>query len=127
MAPKIAAARDATNDKAHYLGHVLGPSWQIPLGEKILPALECAWPALNLLLLGWEGVGAQTDLAEQQGGEHKHKTRMHLMVPSLFPLFFTLPEDLGQYFYLCFPLYLFICLFICSLYFFFFLTARKGK
>lgn len=31
LAPKIAPARAAADDKAHYLGHVLGPSWQIPL------------------------------------------------------------------------------------------------
>lgn len=88
--------------------------------------MECPKPALDLLFLGWEKVEAQTDLAEQQGGEqdpceHENRTRMHLVVPSLFLLFsFALLVDLGQYFYLCFPLYLFICLFVLFFISFFF-------
>lgn len=85
-------------------------------------------------------MGAQTDLAEQQKGkqdpchEHDHRTRMHLVVPSLFLLllfcwffgfFSALLLDLGQYFYLCFPFYLLVCLFVL---FFFFLNSKKmGK
>lgn len=91
-------------------------------------------------------MGAQADLAEQQGGEqdpcreHEHRTRMHLVVPSCFLLGFFLlfqwiwvtififASLLIDLFVCLFVLFFtFFCLFICSLFFFLKSSEKMGK